>query len=346
MILTETQFTEVDILNEGFVDDVWSFVSKLFSMSPRDAERTARESRQRMASSELALRNKGVDVARVKKLAAEGGRKAAEAIRGTPMTEAALQEGVGSALSGTAEKVQEHFFKTYATIYNDLVKGDNVGEEWTVGTTLFLAALTINTFLHSMLLSFGVAPGLAMVILAVIIAPIVEESARRIALRSGRGLSAYTAILNTFEFANYVSSAVRAGAKFGRMVVIRIATAFGMHQVNSALQKWGYMKDLEGGKSEEEAGRIEFLAAIGIHVAWNTIGTVFSQAIGRWALGVKEDAAVDGLTDQLLHEDAIEQAVAVLLAEAEADGRSFTPDELGSLVAERARLTLAERTLI
>ena len=140
--------------------------------------------------------------------------------------------------------------------------------------------------------------------MAVLVAPFVEERARREAIRRGHGLSSFTAIVNGYEFTTGVGALVGSGASVGAAVTIRTFVVV-LHQLLGALQKWGVARDLELGVDPAEAGKREYRAAIVIHTLYNFLGGGIWQAVFPRSLGenvtLQPNAAFE--SDNMLHEN-------------------------------------------
>ncbi len=314
--LALSELGEPTVLTEGVFDDASSFLSGLLSASPEEAKKTMANSQRKAAEGEAALRKSGVDVLKCRKIAEVEARRVAVKFK------------KGASAEELSEEVQKSLGRVFSTLYDDILYGTEAkrAEEWSAGLAIFLVVLVVNTFAFSLLaILFGsvMAPtsaGLAaMTVGSSVIAPLTEESARRYAIRSGKGLSAFTAILNGWEFFNYVTRGVAAGISLGRMVALRAFVAVG-HQFLGALQKWGYLKDVAGGVSEDKAGEVEYYTAIVIHAVWNVTGVLF----GNLLLGIKPPTApvaetagstVDGLESNLTELTTKNEAGELVLSE-------------------------------
>jgi hypothetical protein len=206
--------------------------------------------------------------------------KCRAAASGLATTVAPLLSDPKADIGQVAGIMHESFVKTFVTMYN----GISDGNEFSAGLMLFLLILIVNTFAMT-LFSVFLGPQAAMMVTSVFVAPIVEESARRQALKQGEGLASLTMLINTYEFTSYVSMMLKAGIKLGVAVAIRGTLAV-FHQFLGALQKWGYQKGVLSGESKDEAGRATYVIAILIHVLNNAFGGVFWKAIlPKGALG-------------------------------------------------------------
>lgn len=293
MILTAEQldgeFLEEAALAEEMYNKVASLVKNLtkqqFDSSMSEFTKDSREKEAR-------LRKAGVNVDAIKRKAAKAGEKAGAQMRG--LRENAVSE------SQLSQTVQKHFLEVFTGIYSDL---GNDGE-LEAGLVLFLIVLVANTFIAAILGAIGMAVTgsmtgvfVANAITGIFVAPITEETARRYAIKQGKGLSSLTLFINSFEFVSYVGQMIQMGIPVAAAVFIRTVLAL-FHQFLGALQKWGYLKDIAAGVDPEDAGTFEYYLAITIHALNNAFGGVVWKAIMPSLFG--EDTAQQFDSDIIL----------------------------------------------
>jgi hypothetical protein len=231
-----------------------------------EAEKREADVRRRTAEARAALKKAGIDVDRADRVAKE------ETVRLLAKHREAFKYSAPS-FQELANDVQTSLLKTFATLYNDLQEKEDVE----AGIIAFMVVYMVNTTM--MLLAVGLfgAP-VGMAFTAVVVAPFVEETARRQLIQHGQGLSTFTVAINVFEFMQYTSMMIRAGISAGVAVTIRGTLAV-FHQFLGALQKWGYIRDIKAGMSPEEAGKTEYLLAILFHVINNAFGIEFWKMV-------------------------------------------------------------------
>ena len=257
MILETTDFLSLS-------ETVATLDAKLSSVPRRDVDSAVSNYQNRMDGVRKELRRRGVDTGRVELEAEAAGRRIGQRLK---------SGDVSKSLRALLEDTQADFLTTFRTMYDDL--GDQKDLE--SGVELFLLVLFANT-VASIVLSVLVGPMAGMMVTAVIVAPFTEETARREAIQRGYGLSSFTAAVNAFEFISYVSRMLQVGVSLGVAVTIRLTMAV-FHQFLGALQKWGYVKDIQAGVDPVNAGKFEYGAAIFIHALNNMYGGLLWKAI-------------------------------------------------------------------
>lgn len=231
-----------------------------------EAVRREAEIKHRTAEARAALKKAGVNVDKADRVAKE------EADRLLAKHRDAFKYSAPS-FQDLAGDVQTSLLKTFATLYSDLQERQDVE----AGILAFMVVYAVNTSM--MIISAGLLGGpLGMAFTAVVVAPFVEETARRHLIQSGHGLSTFTVAINAFEFIQYTSMMIRMGVSAGVAVTIRGTLAI-FHQFLGALQKWGYIRDIKAGLSPEAAGQTEYLLAILFHVINNAFGIEFWKMV-------------------------------------------------------------------
>jgi len=146
---------------------------------------------------------------------------------------------------------------------------------------IFVIVLFLNTLFGGIFVGF-LGAQVGMVVLAVVIAPLVEESAKRLSIIHDHPWI-YTGIFAGLELLQYVISLISAGGLLVPVLIVRLLALL-MHFSTTFIQK--YFK--EKGEEKNEQGMennlemIGYFLAIGIHVTWNIIGLIMNKKIGAW----------------------------------------------------------------
>lgn len=147
---------------------------------------------------------------------------------------------------------------------------------------IFLIVLLLNTFL-SLVGAILFSPQIASILLALVIAPIIEESAKRLAIVQ-KYPWIYTGIFAGLELLQYVTSLISAGGMIVPILIIRLLALL-MHFSTTFVQK--YFREKETEKTEDEEGlefknkmdKIGYFLAIAIHVLWNTVSLIMNKKL-------------------------------------------------------------------
>jgi hypothetical protein len=204
---------------------------------------------------ESTLKKAGMNVAKCKALCEKEGKRVGHNFKN-------LHESTSSGVT-LVEETSLSFIKVFTTIYDDITKAGDLE----AGLNIFLILLISNLFVTA-LLSVLFGPIIASQVVGIFIGPFCEEYARNYAIKQGKGLSTFTAAINTYEFITYVSKALSKGIKLSVAISVRLLLVL-LHQLMAALQKYGYLKDLKKGKSEESAGSLAFVLAVILHALSN-----------------------------------------------------------------------------
>lgn len=174
---------------------------------------------------------------------------------------------------GAAKIIREE-----VTYFKQTFDEKSLNEKITSSIAIFVTVVIINTVLGLIgYIFFG--PAVGNILLALIIAPIVEESAKKISVVE-KYPWIYTGIFAGLELLQYVIKLVLAGGMFGPVLIIRLS-ALMMHFCTTYVQK--YFK--EKGDTETAAGidnnwqNIGYCLAIGIHFTWNLLGLIFNKDV-------------------------------------------------------------------
>lgn len=146
---------------------------------------------------------------------------------------------------------------------------------------IFVIVLFLNTLFAGIFIGFlGAQVGIA--VLAVVIAPLVEESAKRLSIIHDHPWI-YTGIFAGLELLQYVISLISAGGLLVPVLIVRLIALL-MHFSTTFIQKYFKEKGEEKNKQgmENNLEMIGYFLAIGIHVTWNIIGLIMNKKIGAW----------------------------------------------------------------
>lgn len=146
---------------------------------------------------------------------------------------------------------------------------------------IFVIVLFLNTLFGGIFIGFlGAQVGMA--VLAVVIAPLVEESAKRLSIIHDHPWI-YTGIFAGLELLQYVISLISAGGLLVPVLIVRLIALL-MHFSTTFIQKYFKEKGEEKNKQgmENNLEMIGYFLAIGIHVTWNIIGLIMNKKIGAW----------------------------------------------------------------
>lgn len=146
---------------------------------------------------------------------------------------------------------------------------------------IFVIVLFLNTLFGGIFIGFlGSQVGIA--VLAVVIAPLVEESAKRLSIIHDHPWI-YTGIFAGLELLQYVILLISAGGLLVPVLIVRLIALL-MHFSTTFIQKYFKEKGEEKNKQgmENNLEMIGYFLAIGIHVTWNIIGLIMNKKIGAW----------------------------------------------------------------
>ena len=148
---------------------------------------------------------------------------------------------------------------------------------------LLIFVLIISAILQLIaLLAFGTAGN---TIVSTIIAPIIEDGAKAIAVRGEYG-AVYNVIFNAFEFSSYISMFSLNGYSIGKGILVRIP-AIAMHSINTFIQylmtNEKFQKILHINKDDEESKKklrvIGQILSTLIHAIYNSLGIRYNNNI-------------------------------------------------------------------
>lgn len=157
----------------------------------------------------------------------------------------------------------------------------SLSEKITRSLIIFVIVLFLNTLFGGIFLSF-LGEQVGMAVLVVVIAPLVEESAKRLSIIHDYPWI-YTGIFAGLELLQYVISLISAGGLLVPVLIVRLIALL-MHFSTTFIQKYFKEKGEEKNKQgmENNLEMIGYFLAIGIHVTWNIIGLIMNKKIGAW----------------------------------------------------------------
>lgn len=244
------------------------------SIDKAEAAKREEDVTKRTSEARSALKKAGVNVDMVDRMAKAESDRIIAKYRGAGRANGTIVlKHAAPSFQELASDVHTSLLKTFATLYSDLQDQRDVE----AGLVAFMVVYLVNTMMLAIAVGLTGGP-IGMAFTAVVVAPFVEETARRQLIQQGHGLSTFTVAINTFEFMQYTSMMISAGVSAGVAVTIRGTLAI-FHQFLGALQKWGYIRDLKNGERPEDAGSTEYVLAILLHVINNAFGTNFWKMV-------------------------------------------------------------------
>ena len=156
---------------------------------------------------------------------------------------------------------------------------DTIENEYSLGEKIFGSILIfICVFISSSLILSISAPilgNLAMIVTSIIVAPIIEEAGKRIAVLE-KYPWVYTGIFAGIEMLMYVFDLINAGGAITAVIIMRLM-ALMMHFGTAIIQKYFHDKSIsENDDSYSYAG---YILAVFVHATWNIIGVLFNKQI-------------------------------------------------------------------
>lgn len=166
-------------------------------------------------------------------------------------------------LARSPKQAERSFLEVLRGIYSELGDPSDAASGLQVLLVLFVTSVLALQVLTALVGSFT-----AQLLSALVLAPIMEEYARRVLIQRGSGLSTFTFGINAIEFVGYVVKMTDMGIGLGVAVVFRLIAAFA-HELLGAYQRWGFERDVQNGVDAADAGAREFRTAVVIHAAFN-----------------------------------------------------------------------------
>lgn len=183
------------------------------------------------------------------------------------ITDKIKKEGINRSTSKSIASIIENTISNIAVTITDGGKNSKMAN----ATISLIIVVLVNTIIANVLVAlFGMTIGVK--ILAIFVAPIVEELAKKVAIKGGY-IVEFTTLFNSYEFINYVA---RGSFTYGfaNMIKVRLMTV-GMHITTTIVefltQNEKIQKLLKLDKQEDK-DRLSFIGHITgmlIHGAWN-----------------------------------------------------------------------------
>ena len=186
-------------------------------------------------------------------------------------------DGIKRAVASTAEQATISFRQVYKDTFTGL-DAKKVAKGTVLVAAVYIAQKVCEQVILAALRRAGLggalAPKMAFVLMAVAVAPVTEEYARRLSRRMGAD-NGFTASIATVEFVLGTSTMMSRGASFLAAATARIVTTLALHHVAETIQQYFTKKaELAGQPANSMAG---LLVAIGFHSAWNMMATLVAD---------------------------------------------------------------------
>ena len=185
-------------------------------------------------------------------------------------------DGIKRAVASTAEQATISFRQVYKDTFTGL-DAKKVAKGTVLVAAVYIAQKVCEQVILAALRRAGLgalAPKMAFVLMAVAVAPVIEEYARRLSRRMGAD-NGFTASIATVEFVLGTSTMMSRGASFLAAATARIVTTLALHHVAETIQQYFTKKaELAGQPANSKAG---LLVAIGFHSAWNMMATLVAD---------------------------------------------------------------------
>ena len=214
---------------------------------------------------EKALLDHGINVKRIK----DRSKKLGSQVKGDFEKKIPPKELQNKLISGTLKIMKEEVSGIKMTF----------GEKVISSILVFMVVLILNTTLASIasviFAAFG-APQLATILLALVIAPVIEEGAKKFALEQDYPW-VYTGIFAGLEMLKFVISTVADGGILGPVIIMRTITLM-MHFATVFIQK--HFKE-EDPTSKNKYSSTGYFLAVAMHSLFNLLGIIFNTQIAR-----------------------------------------------------------------
>jgi len=220
---------------------------------------------------EKALKQYGVSVEKLKLFSFKLKNKV-EKMFDKGMTPEQASEQLVNALKDEAIATAKHL----ASKYNE----ETLPNKIYIALCMFITVLMINSIIGSILIP--IAGDKAFSILAVVVAPMVEEAAKNYFIAQGLPWVG-TGIVFGLELLQYLLSLMMQGLKIGKIIILRIASLL-MHFGTTFVQK--KIIDSSDSDSEGDYNNKRFIAwtvGVGIHATWNLFAIIYNDQIIGWA---------------------------------------------------------------
>mgnify|MGYP001245839149 CR=1 FL=1 len=220
---------------------------------------------------EKALKQYGVSVEKIKAFSFKL-RDKVKIMFDKGMTPEQASEQIVNDLKDEAIATAKHL----ASKYNEVTLPSKIY----LGLCMFIVVVMINSLIGSILIP--IAGDKAFSILAIVVAPMVEEAAKNYFI--GQGLPwVGTGIVFGLELLQYLMILMIQGLKVGKIIILRIASLL-MHFGTTFVQK--KIIDSAVNDSGDDYNNKRFIAwtvGVGIHATWNLFAIIYNKEIIGWA---------------------------------------------------------------
>ena len=142
---------------------------------------------------------------------------------------------------------------------------------------IFVLVLFMNS-LAAIIATIFFGPQLATTLLTILLAPLIEEAAKKFAIEEGYPWI-YTGIFAGLEMAQYVVQIIAAGGILVPALIVRLL-ALMMHFGTTYVQK--YYQEKGQTDSTTDWAMVGYCLGVFIHVLWNVMGTVYNEPISSF----------------------------------------------------------------
>jgi len=153
-------------------------------------------------------------------------------------------------------------------------KGLTITEKVAGGILAFMIIIFINTMLMTLLTGL-LSPPVVTQVVAVVIAPMVEEAAKTYFIKIGMPWIG-SSIVFGLEAIMYIMNLVMAGAKVSKVIILRL-TALLVHFSTTYVQK----KIIDKNGDESTSLYVAWACGVAIHASWNTLSLLLNDKIAQ-----------------------------------------------------------------
>lgn len=209
------------------------------------------------------LTKRGIDIEKIVKDNKKGVEKLVSNIQKTKMDKQGMLK-ISKMVSSEVAKVKENVITSITNGSQEILEDMDTSDEIKC-VCIICVVVTINSlFLIILSLLFG---QYAMIILAVIVAPVTEELGKLVATKSTKDNGTkYNIMFNVYEAGSYILRLVVSGISLPMAIGIRIPAVI-MHTVNQMIIKYKYKKDIEN--QDTNAGSMAVIITMLIHGIFN-----------------------------------------------------------------------------
>jgi len=183
-----------------------------------------------------------------------------------------------------SDKMMQHVSKEvkYALKKSkDKIKELSTTKKIVFGIIAFLIIFYVNTIISQLLLLVVSNPTTVVSIIALVVAPLVEETAKSFFIKKDMPWIG-TSVVFGLEAIHYIAQLIfSGGAAIAKMAVVRLAALL-MHFSTTYIQK----KIIEKGEAEDkDRAFIAWTVGVGIHISWNAMALLINDKTTAWIVG-------------------------------------------------------------